>query len=294
MKHGLRIWLHATRPRTLPAAVVPVLMGTALARVEQPLHLPTLGATLLACLLIQIGTNFANDYYDFQKGADTEDRIGPTRATAAGLISPQVMRRAFVWTFALAFLVGIYLVYRGGLPILLIGICSIVCGVAYTGGPFPLAYLGLGEVFVLLFFGPVSVGGTVYVQTLSWSTTAWLVGLSPGLLSAAILVVNNLRDIITDPVAGKNTLAVRFGARFARVEYITLVLSGISVPPLLVLAGWLPRAASCTLLALVPSLWLSFRVATEDGITLNPRLGQTGALLVVTGLLFALGVSLSP
>lgn len=289
---SITTWLQATRPRTLAAAVVPVLMGTALAAREGGLHLPSAVAALVGALLLQVGANFANDFYDFKNGADNADRLGPARAVATGLISPAAMRVAFALVFALALVVGGLLVWRGGAPIVAIGLCSILFGVLYTGGPFPLGYLGLGEVLVLVFFGPVAVAGTVYVQTLSWSWAAVLAGLAPGLLASAILVVNNLRDIPTDRVAGKNTLAVRFGATFARVEYLLFVLVACAVPLALYALGYAGAPVLLATLALLPGLALTRRVWREEGTRLNPRLGQTGALLVVFGALFTVGVLL--
>ena len=290
---SIRTWLEATRPRTLAAGVVPVVMGTALAAHQGGLHVPSALAALAGALLLQVGANFANDFYDFKNGADTADRIGPARATAMGLISPKAMRLAFVVTFALAALVGAYLVTRGGLPIVVIGLASVLFGVLYTGGPAPLGYLGLGEVLVLVFFGPVAVAGTVYVQTLSFSLEALIAGLAPGLLASAILVVNNLRDIPTDRVAGKNTLAVRFGPAFARLEYLAFVALAASVPVVLYALGSFEAPVLLASLTLAPGLLLTRDIWREEGRSLNPRLGQTGALLFTFGALFSLGVALS-
>lgn len=290
---SVRVWLQATRPRTLAAAVVPVWMGCALAAKDGGLHLPSALAALFGALLLQIGANFANDFYDFKNGADTADRLGPARATAMGLVSPRAMRLAFVVVFGLALLVGIGLVARAGAPILIVGLASILFGVLYTGGPAPLGYLGLGEVLVLAFFGPVAVAGTVYVQTRTFSPAAALAGLAPGLLAAAILVVNNLRDIPTDRRAGKNTLAVRFGPTFARLEYLALVLLAAAVPLVLYGLGHVEVPVLLASLTAVPGLLLSRRIWREEGQRLNPRLGQTGALLVLFGALFTLGVALS-
>lgn len=286
----LGIWLAATRLKTLPAAVVPVVMGTALAWQKDAFHPLAALAAFMGAMLIQIGTNFANDYFDFQKGADTEDRLGPTRATAAGLVSPAEMKRAFITIFALSALVGLYLIYRGGWPILCIGVLSIGSGILYTGGPRPLGYIGLGEVFVLMFFGPIAVAGTEYVQTLQFSVQAASLGLAPGLLSSAILVVNNLRDIHTDRVSGKNTLAVRFGKTFARWEYTLFVLVAFAIPWVHVSSGNLATEALLSSLAILPAGFLAWRVWHEEGRTLNPRLGQTGAVMVAFSVLFCVGV----
>src|SRR5512138_3336947 len=203
-----RAWLMAARPPTLPAAVVPVLVGTA--AVARLGFLPlAFVAALLATVLIQIGTNFANDYFDFHKGADTAERLGPVRVTQSGLIAPETVRMAMVLVFGLAALVGLYLVLAAGWPILVIGLLSIAAGVLYTGGPFPLAYNGLGDVFVFIFFGLVAVCGTVFVQAREIPALAVWTAVPMGLLTDAILSMNNLRDLETDRASGKKTLAAR-------------------------------------------------------------------------------------
>ncbi|MGM0556922.1 MAG: 1,4-dihydroxy-2-naphthoate polyprenyltransferase, partial [Myxococcota bacterium] len=214
-----RAWVMATRPKTLAAAAVPVAVGTGVAvSHDQFQWLPALVA-LLGAFLIQIGTNLANDYFDFQKGADNEDRLGPTRVVSSGLISAKAVRNAMILAFALAAAVGSYLIWLGGWPILVIGVLSIMSGIAYTGGPFPLGYNGLGDLFVFIFFGVVAVMGTYYVQALEWSLESFVASVPVGLLSVAILIVNNYRDIDTDRAAGKMTLAVRLGRSLTRVQY---------------------------------------------------------------------------
>jgi 1,4-dihydroxy-2-naphthoate octaprenyltransferase len=217
-------WLLAMRPKTLTAAIGPILIGTALAYKDGYFSGLYLGLTLLNALLIQIATNLCNDYYDFVKGADTFERVGPMRVTQAGLIAPEKVKAAFIVVFGLAACVGVLLVLRGGWPIVLIGIASILSGLAYTAGPYALAYLGLGELFVLIFFGPIAVAGTYYVQTLNFSWPACIAGIAMGLLSCAILAVNNLRDLEQDKKAHKKTLAVRFGQNFANFEYVFCLL----------------------------------------------------------------------
>lgn len=284
-------WIAAARPRTLSAAVAPVVMGSAMAYDAGGFHGPSAIAALLGAMLIQIGTNFANDYYDFVKGADTAERAGPTRATAAGLIAPQTMRCAMIVTFACVFVPGAYILYRGGVPFLIIGLVSVACGVLYTGGPYPLAYLGLGDLFVLIFFGPVALGGTYYLQTTELSPMVVVAGLSPGLFSTAILTVNNLRDIHTDAKAGKKTLAVRFGQTFARWEYIACVLvGGIAVPLGLCVTmegHWF------SLFAAVPALYLLYHgrilFTTDPGPHLNATLSATGQALLGFAIIFSLG-----
>ncbi|KAA3662501.1 MAG: 1,4-dihydroxy-2-naphthoate polyprenyltransferase, partial [Calditrichaeota bacterium] len=218
--NSIKVWLLAARPKTLWAAIAPVLMGTALAANDDVYHWPSALVALIGAVLIQIGTNYANDYFDYLKGADTGERLGPTRATQAGQVKPQQMRFAFILIFVLAMVLGIYLVWRGGWPVVAIGVASIFFGILYTATPYALAYLGIADLFVLVFFGPVAVGGTYYVQALSIAPHVIIAGFAPGLISMAILVVNNLRDIETDSKAGKKTLAVRFGRKFTQAEYI--------------------------------------------------------------------------
>jgi 1,4-dihydroxy-2-naphthoate octaprenyltransferase len=286
----LATWLSASRPRTLPAAIAPVVIGTAMALADGGLHWGAALAALLGALLIQIGTNLANDYFDFVKGADTAARKGPRRATQAGLVSPATMWRATLITFGLAALVGLYLVARGGWPVVGIGVASILAGLLYTGGPMPYGYRGLGDLFVLVFFGPVAVAGTHYVQTLSFSPAAAIAGLGPGLISVAVLAVNNLRDIETDAVAGKRTLAVRFGPGFARWEHA----GAIGLAALLPLGFWLAglRGPAMALpLLMLPAAWPVIRTvfATRDGPVLNAALAGTGRLLVLYAVLFCAG-----
>src|SRR5215470_2905385 len=195
MPTPFKTWLAAARPRTLSAALAPVLVGLAVAMRDQPLRWPVAAATLLAALLIQIGTNLANDYYDFVSGADTADRLGPPRITQAGLAAPAAVRHVALAVLAFAAVIGVYLVTIGGWPILMIGVLSLVCALAYTGGPWPLASHGLGELFVFLFFGVLAVNGTVWLQTGRLSTLAFVASLPVACLATAILVINNLRDI---------------------------------------------------------------------------------------------------
>jgi 1,4-dihydroxy-2-naphthoate octaprenyltransferase len=281
----------AARLPTLPAAVVPVLVGTA--SVARLGFLPlAFAAALVAAVLIQIGTNFANDYFDFHKGADTAERLGPVRVTQSGLIPPETVRSAMILVFGLAALVGLYLVFVGGWPILLIGLLSIAAGVLYTGGPYPLAYHGLGDLFVFIFFGLVAVCGTAYLHVGVVPGIAWLAALPVALIVTAIIVVNNLRDIDTDRLANKHTLAVLIGRRATRVEYL-LLLGGAY---LLLLAGPLLGLASAW--ALLPWLTLPLAVSLvrtvfqEQGRPLNRALGGTGRLHMLFGVLLAIGLLL--
>jgi 1,4-dihydroxy-2-naphthoate octaprenyltransferase len=287
MSERLRsIWLPAMRPRTLPAAAAPVLIGSAIAIADGGFHLVAALLALLGALTIQVGTNLANDYFDHEKGADTEARVGPTRATAAGLVSPRAMRNAFILAFSLAFVIGIGLVMRAGMPIVVIGLLSILMGVLYTGGPAPLAYTGLADPVVLLFFGPVATAGTHYAQTLQFSPTAALAGIGPGLIAVALLTVNNLRDVDTDRPVGKNTLAVRFGRGFARWEYTFCMLGAAVVPVLLWMRGASVGVllASAVLLTTLPAAKRVWRATTP--LELIPALASTGRSLFLYGVAF--------
>jgi len=285
-------WLLAARPKTLTAAVVPVAVGTACAHAAGGAAVLPALAALFGAIGIQIGTNFANDVFDYEKGADTEDRLGPTRAVQAGLLSPGQMRLGMLVSFGLSAALGVYLVAVGGWPIIVIGVLSILSGIAYTGGPFPLGYNGLGDVFVMIFFGFVAVMGTTWVQLHEITTLSVYASIPIGALATAILVVNNLRDRTTDARVGKRTLAVRFGRRAAIVEYAALSGAAFAVPPVLValgLAGW-PVLAP---LATAPlALLYVLRVARLEGEELNPLLGATAKLLLLYGLLFAIGLAL--
>jgi 1,4-dihydroxy-2-naphthoate octaprenyltransferase len=290
---GAGTWILAARPKTLVAAAAPVVVGAGLAAHHASFAaLPALAA-LLGALLIQIGTNLANDYYDFVRGADTRERVGPVRVTQAGLVAPETVRRAMILVLAAAMLPGAYLVAVGGWPIVWIGLVSLACAVLYTGGPAPLAYHGLGDVFVFVFFGLVAVGGTHYVQAGAWPADAWLAGTGVGALSTAVLVVNNLRDVDTDVAAGKRTLAVRLGRRGTQVEYATLVALALAVPPIGVAAlGW-PAATLAALVALPLAASPARAVFTHvHPRELLPALGGTARVLAVYGLVLAAGLAL--
>jgi 1,4-dihydroxy-2-naphthoate octaprenyltransferase len=288
----VRVWMMAARVRTLPAAAAPVVVGTGSAiGAGHFAFFPALAA-LVGALLLQIGANFANDLFDFLHGADTAARVGPVRVTQAGLLTPRQVRAGMWAVFAAAALIGVYLIAVGGWPVVLIGLGAILAAIAYTGGPFPLGYHGLGEIFVFLFFGLAAVGGTYYVQAGAMRAAAWWAAVPMGLLAVAIIVVNNLRDIVTDRAAGKQTLAVRFGERGTRAEYVAFVAVAYLVP----VAMWATRTASAwALLALlslplVPALLR--RLHGEHGRALNGVLAGTARLELVYGLLFALGLAL--
>jgi len=269
--------------------MAPVLVGTALAAHDGQFDLGAAALCLVFALLIQVGTNFANDYYDFIKGADTAARVGPTRAVAAGLVRPEVMRRAMIGVFAAAFFAGLGLVAWGGPWLIVIGVASIACGVAYTGGPFPLGYNGLGDVFVFVFFGLVAVGATYFVQAGRLTTEAVVAGIPIGLLAANILVVNNYRDVETDTVAGKRTLVVRWGRGFARTQFNASLGVALAIPIWFLVRGF---SVWCLLpLLLAPVAWGQVRRLRESGtpMELIALLGDTGKLLAAYAGLFALG-----
>ena len=289
----MRAWLAAARPATLPAAVVPVLVGTAAATRDGFFRLGPFLAALGASLLIQVGTNLANDYFDHQKGADTAERLGPKRLIQNAVATPKQVLRATMLCFGASALIGLYLVFVGGWPILIIGILSILSGLAYTGGPYPLGYNGLGDLFVFVFFGLVAVAGTYYLHTGSINALAWWAAIPVGLLVTNILVVNNVRDIPTDRAVGKRTLATRIGRRASRIQYVLFFVVAYLVPPALWFVGLLSAWA------LLP--WLTVPLAVravrgvlvhEDGPTLNKMLRATGRLHLLFGVLFAVSLLL--
>ena len=280
------------RPRTLPAAVAPVIAGSALARHDGRLDPAAALLCLAFAILVQIGTNLANDYYDFEKGADNAARVGPRRAVAAGWVAPAAMRRAMTAVFAAAFLLGLTLIHWGGPWLIVIGVASIISGFAYTGGPWPLGYLGLGDLFVFVFFGLVAVGTTYYVQTGEVSRAAMAVAVPIGLLAANILVVNNYRDAETDAAAGKRTLVVRFGRGFARLQFTASLVAALLLPLLLWARGYSPAVLLPWLL--IPLGWRDCRRlrAGKSPAELIALLGDTGRLLVLYALLLGAGLVL--
>ncbi|MCP3099575.1 1,4-dihydroxy-2-naphthoate polyprenyltransferase [Myxococcus sp. K15C18031901] len=282
----------AVRPKTLTAALVPVLVGTTLAfGLGVGRLLPALAA-LLGAVLIQIGTNFINDYYDFKKGADTHERLGPVRVTQSGLIAPSTVMAGAAVCFALATAVGAYLVVVGGWPIVVIGLLSLLCGYAYTGGPYPLGYNGLGDLFVFIFFGLVAVTGTFYVQAGMVHPAAWWAAVPVGASGTMIIVVNNLRDVTTDVKAGKRTLAVRFGTTAGKAEYVALLGVSFLTPVAMYLTQMASPWVFLSFLSLpfaVPPLKL---VLGAQGAALNPALGGTARFQLFYGVLFGLGLYL--
>jgi 1,4-dihydroxy-2-naphthoate octaprenyltransferase len=290
----MRIWLMAARVRTLPAAIAPVLVGTALAGYFDVFHPLRFIAALIGAIFIQVGTNLSNDYSDARRGADAEDRLGPVRVTAGGLVPPKHVLVATYVSFAVAVLAGVYLVAVAGWQLLIVGAASILAGVLYTGGPKPYGYEGLGELFVFLFFGIVAVAGSYFVQTKHLHWEAFALAVPVGLLAAAILVVNNIRDIDTDKRAGKRTLAVRLGRERTRRLFAAMVYFAYLLTPITWLFG--------PLKAWVLLPWLTIPVAAPivrtvrnhaDGASLNQALAQTGMLQLAFCALLAAGLLLS-
>lgn len=288
-----RAWAIAIRPRTLPAAVAPVLVGASLALSDDVFAAMPAVAALLCALLLQIGSNLANDYFDYVKGTDVAGRKGPTRVAQSGLIALPQLRRGMAIAFALAAITGLYLVAVAGWPILILGIASMIAALVYSGGPVPIGYHGLGDLFVFLFFGLAAVAGTYYVQalTLGWRVLAAAVPV--GALTTAILVVNNLRDVDTDRATGKRTLAVIVGAHGTRAEYVGLMVMAYAAPVLFWLGGWstawvlLPWATLPLAARLVRTIYTA-----SEGTILNRALARTANLDLVFSMLFALGLIL--
>lgn len=302
-RERVRIWWSAARIHTLPAGIAPVLVGIGIAWSNDIFALLPALAALLGALLIQIGTNFANDYYDAVHGVDTPEREGFTRATAAGLIDPTTMRDAMILTFVAAIALGTYLVYVGGVPILVIGLLSVAAGIAYTGGPLPFGYRGLGDVFVFVFFGIIAVVGTYYVQAVSAleplprtippgtiAIDAVVASLAMGALTTAILVINNVRDLEEDAAAGKRTLAVIIGRRWSRVEFVGLLILAYLVPVWFLLET--DQLPILVVYATLPMAWRVARVVLREtsGTALNPALSSMGRLTLVYAISFVVGV----
>jgi 1,4-dihydroxy-2-naphthoate octaprenyltransferase len=285
-------WLLAARPKTLPAAVSPVLVGCAVAWAMGGFHLATAIAAFAVALLLQIAANLANDVADFRRGADTAERLGPVRVTQSGLIRPERVAMATAMVLALAAIPGLYLVWRGGVVLAGLGLLAMLAAVAYTAGPKPFGYLGLGEVFVFLFFGPVAVIGTAFVMTGAVSPLAVSAAIPMGCLITAILVVNNLRDIETDREAGKRTLAVRIGREATRREYALLLAVAYAAPPMMVVLGiaepWVLLAWATFPLAFV----LMRQVSTVTDRALNPVLGGTARLCLWFAIALSAGIVL--
>jgi 1,4-dihydroxy-2-naphthoate octaprenyltransferase len=285
-------WLLAIRPKTLPAAVSSVVIGAALAANDGGFSLGPALAAFAVALLLQIGSNLANDVYDAERGTDTEERLGPTRVTHTGLLTASQVKTGMKVVLGLALVIGLYLTWVRGPLVLVIGVAAIIAAVAYTGGPYPLGYHGLGELFVFVFFGLTAVVGTYWVQTGTTTPLVWLMAVPPGLIITAVLVVNNLRDIEQDRVAGKRTVAVRIGVRATRAEYVACMAGAYLVVSAAAVAGALPLAALAVWLS-VPVAWRATHlVLTREGRPLNVALAATGQTALAFSLLFALGLLL--
>jgi 1,4-dihydroxy-2-naphthoate octaprenyltransferase len=293
MWESFRVWILAARPKTLAASLSPVLVGTAMAVEAGGGHALAASFTFLSAALIQVGVNYHNDYADYLQGTDTEERTGPMRVTQAGLVEPETMRWATVGVFAAAVVAGAFLIYRGGVPILIIGIASIGAALWYTAGPYSLAALGLADLAVFVFFGPVAVAGTYYVQALACPPEVIVAGIGPGLFSVGILLVNNVRDLPNDREAGKWTLVVRLGREFGVGLYGVCLIGAVVLPAGLVLWTGDHWGGLLTLL-LVPFVSLAIRtiVQTTDPERLNALLARTGQLLALWAILFSIGWNL--
>ena len=286
-------WKLAIRPRTLPAAAAGVIIGSALAWRDGFFRLDAALACLVTALLLQVGSNLANDVFDFERGTDTPERLGPVRVTQAGLLTPSQVKYGMVIVFVLAALLGLYLAWLGGWPIILVGLAAILSAIAYTSGPFPLGYHGLGDLFVFIFFGLASVSGTYYVQAGFVSAAAWWMAIPPGLIITAILVVNNLRDLENDRKAGKRTLAVILGERATKTQYLICIMAAYLVIPLAASMGILPWYSLLTW-ASVPIAIRSMRlVLTAQGRPLNAALAGTGQVALLFSILFWVSLSFS-
>ncbi len=285
-------WVLATRPKTLLAAIVPVLVGSSLAINENKLKITCSIIALLCSVLIQVGTNFVNDYIDTQTGADNENRKGPKRGLALGLITLHEMKIASYLVFIIAFLLGMYLVYIGGIVIFIIGVLSILAGIAYTAGPYPLAYNGLGDIFVFMFFGVAGTMGTFYLHTHNFSVLSFLTSIPVGALITNILVVNNYRDVEEDRAAKKHTLAVIFGRDFARYQYIISLIASFLVPAVLYIFYNLHFWIFLPYLTIPIAFNLINMLYKLDGLELNKTLELTAKLSAIFGLLFAAGLAL--
>ena len=283
-------WMLAIRPRTLPAAAAGVVMGAALAWRDGVFRLDAVMVCLFTALLLQIGSNLANDVFDFERGTDTAERLGPTRVTQAGILTPSQVKIGMAVVFGLAALLGLYLAWLGGWVVIVMGIAAIISAIAYTGGPFPIGYYGLGDIFVFIFFGLASVAGTYYIQAGTVTPAVWWMTIPPGLIVTAILVVNNLRDLENDRKAGKHTLAVRLGKKGTKIQYVVCMAIaylalipaiGINLIPWTTLLAWLS----------LPIAYQATRVVlAQKGRPLNMALAKTGQTALAFSLFFAIGL----
>lgn len=288
-----KTWMLAIRPRTLPAAAAGVIVGAALAWHDGYFRFDATLVCLLTALLLQIGSNLANDVFDFERGTDTAERLGPTRVTQAGLLTPRQVKIGMTAVFGLAVLLGLYLAWLGGWVILIVGIAAIISAIAYTGGPFPIGYHGLGDIFVFIFFGLASVAGTYYIQAGFVSPAVWWMTIPPGLIITAILVVNNLRDIDNDRKGRKYTMAVRLGDRGTKIQYIVCMAIAYLILIPVAWAGLIPWGSLLAWLSLPLAFQAAKIVLTQKGRPLNMALAKTGQTALVFSLLFWVGLLLS-
>jgi len=286
-------WMLAIRPRTLPAAAAGVVMGAAMAWRDGYFRLDAVLVCLLTALLLQIGSNLANDVFDFEHGTDTHGRLGPTRVTQAGMLTPKQVKIGMAIVFGLSALFGLYLAWLGGWVIIIMGIAAIVSAIAYTGGPFPTGYHGLGDIFVFIFFGLASVAGTYYILAGTVTPAVWWMTIPPGLIITAILVVNNLRDIENDRKGGKHTLAVRLGEQGTKIQYIVCMVIAYVVLIPVAWAGLIPWSALLAWLSLPLAYQATKVVFTQKGHPLNIALAKTGQIALVFSLLFWAGLMVS-
>jgi 1,4-dihydroxy-2-naphthoate polyprenyltransferase len=293
LKKFIEIWWMAIRPRTLPAAAAGVITGSALALRDGHFRLPPALIAMVVALLLQIGSNLTNDVMDFEKGADSAPRMGPQRVTQSGLLTPRQVKRGMILVFSLAALLGSTLVFSDGWVVIPIGAAAIIAAVAYTAGPYPLGYHGLGEFFVFIYFGVAAVAGTYFVQAGSVSPSAWLMSLPIGFIIMGILVVNNLRDIQVDKLARKLTLAARFGSRFAKCEYAILLIAAYLGLFIFCTCGLLSWWSMLTWLSLPLAYQTTKIILSQTGKPLNKALAQTGQLALLISLLFLLSIILS-
>jgi len=286
----VQIWLLAIRPKTLFAAAAPVIVGSAMAYTDGGFHAGPALVCLLTALLLQIGSNLANDVFDYERGADQGERFGPIRVTQSELLAPWEVKRGMLVVFGLSILLGLYLTFVGRWPILILGMIAIISAIAYTGGPFPLGYHGLGDLFVFIFFGLAAVMGTYYIQVLAISATVWWMAVAMGLLTVAILVVNNLRDVESDRLSNKRTLAVRFGEQFTRLEFVTCILGAYIIPAGLWGSGKLPLLSLLVVFTVPLAVRLVLAIYIDTGRELNKTLAGTSLVELLYAFSFAFGL----
>ncbi|NIM96173.1 MAG: 1,4-dihydroxy-2-naphthoate polyprenyltransferase [Anaerolineales bacterium] len=289
---SVQAWLLASRPKTLTAAVAPVMVGSAVAIAYDEFHLGIGLLALFVAIMIQVGTNFYNDVVDFEQGTDTGDRLGPMRVTQMGLLTPRQVKTGVVVTFTAAAVAGLILAWVGGWPVVIIGLACILAGLAYSSGPFPLTRLGLGDLFAMVFFGFVGVAGTVYVQMGEVPGLAWWAALGVGATITALLIVNNIRDIDSDRRAGRRTLPVVWGKNAGLIEYVAMLVIAYTVPLVVILKGWVNAWALIPLLSVPLAVFLVRWIAITEGEPLNRALAGTGQLVLLYGFLFSAGIVL--